>query len=77
MPRYGWHGWNVGEDVTPKEPGKEWLTITEDDEEIAVIVLRTDASIFDGDPEALGSARLVRERTAAHIAKALNAMPEP
>jgi hypothetical protein len=75
--RYEWHGWNVGTDVTPEESGKEWLTITEDDEEYCIIVLRTNASIFDGDPEALESARLIRERHAEHIVKALNATPEP
>lgn len=75
-PRYDWHGWETGYDVSPPEPGKEWLTITEDGEEYAIIVLRTDASIFDGDPEALASARRIREASATHIAKALNAMPE-
>lgn len=30
-------------DCDPPEPGKIWLTIREDGEEIAIIVLRTDA----------------------------------
>lgn len=38
---YSWHGWDSGEDVDPPEPDKQWITITEDGEEYAVIVLRT------------------------------------
>lgn len=71
---YRWSGWHRGEDdCEPTEPGKEWLTIHEHDEEMAMIVLRTDASIFVGDDEALASARWVREERARLIVDALNA----
>jgi hypothetical protein len=72
---YYWSGWDTGGDVTPPEPGKEWLTIYEDGEEMAVIVLRTDAAIYTGDDEALASARQVRETRAQLIVDALNAFP--
>jgi len=44
--RYGWTGWEHGEELDPPEPGKEWLTIgpLNDDgtvtDELAVIVHR-------------------------------------
>jgi hypothetical protein len=77
-PHYDVTGWHDGAvEVDPPEPGKEWLTVRENDEEYAVIVLRTDASIFQGDPEALESARMIREQRASHIAKVLNANPDP
>lgn len=71
-PVYTWSGWEVGEDVTPPEPGKEWLTIYEDGEEYAVIVLRTAASIFLGRPELLERARAMRVERAERIVAALN-----
>lgn len=70
---YTWTGWHEGSDVTPEEPGKEWLTIEEDGEEYAVIVLRTDASVFLSDPSALAKARMRREERAERIVAALNA----
>lgn len=75
-PVFTWTGWHVGDDVDPTEPGKEWLTIEEDGEEYAVIVLRTDASIFDGNPGALNAAYAAREIRAQNIVRALNAMVE-
>ena len=69
-PEFSWHGWDTGEDVEPKEPGKEWLTITEDGEEYATIVLRVDRA---DDVEA---ARAAREIRANAIARALNDMVE-
>jgi len=73
---YAWHGWEVGTDVSPEEPGKEWLVITDDGEEYAIIVLRTDASIFVNDSEALVQARAIREQNADRIVAALNAYKE-
>lgn len=75
-PVFDWHGWNEGDEVSPPEPGKEWLTITEDDEEYAVIVLRTDLDIFAKDPGLLTAARAAREIRANAIVKAMNAMVE-
>ncbi len=69
--RWSWTGWYLGEDVTPEEAGKEWLTIELDGEEAATIVLRTDASIFDGKPEALAEARAQREQLAEAMVTAL------
>lgn len=74
--RYTWHGWETGDDVTPPEPGKEWIEISEDGEEFAVIVLRTDASIFSDDPDALERARNIREHRAQFIVDALNTWEE-
>lgn len=76
-PRYDFTGWETGDEVDPPEPGKEWLTIQEDGEEYAIIVLRTNAWIYEGDPEALASARRIREERAAHIVQALNRFPQP
>ena len=70
--RYGWYGWDTGKDVSPPEPGKEWLTITEDGDELAVIVLRTDLDIFQRKPKLLETARLVREDRARFIVNTLN-----
>jgi hypothetical protein len=39
-PIYGWIGWEDGEELDPPEADKQWLTITEDGEEMAVIVHR-------------------------------------
>jgi hypothetical protein len=39
-PIYDWIGWEEGEELNPPEPGKRWLTITEDGEEMAIIVHR-------------------------------------
>lgn len=75
-PVFEWHGWNEGSDVDPPEPGKEWLTITEDGEEYAVIVLRTDLDIFRNDPGRLNAARAAREIRANAIVRALNTMVE-
>lgn len=82
MRRYAWTGWDTGHDITPEEPGKEWLTITTLDhegnangEEIAIIVLRTDASIFvdmPGGADLLEEARREREQNAQMIVDALN-----
>jgi hypothetical protein len=74
--RFTWVGWDVGEDVSPEETGKEWLTILDEGEEYAVIVLRTDASRFDGNPALLTAARATRELRASNIVKALNEMNE-
>lgn len=80
--RYGYTGWDVGEDVTPEETGKEWLTIGPIDDdgyidgELATIVLRTNASIFDGNPELLDEHRKQRETSAQRIVDALNAFEE-
>lgn len=65
-PFYSWHGWESGEDIDPPEPGKRWLTITEDDEEIAVIVHRMSPR--------LNNAKLMTDKIviADHIVKALN-----
>lgn len=63
--RFGWHGWDKGEDVTPPEPGKRWLTITQHGEELAVIVHRA------GQPS--DTADMARkERYAQQIVNALN-----
>lgn len=69
---YSYEGWFHGiSDIEPPEPGKEWLTISEDGEEYAVIVLRVDA--FDGRPEDLDKARAERVERASRIVSALNA----
>lgn len=70
---YEWHGWDSGEDVVPPEPDKQWLTITEDGEEYAVIVLRT-GSLERGPQTA--AAEYEREQRAARIVAALNAYKE-
>jgi len=74
--RFTWHGWEEGTDVYPEEPGKEWLTILDDGEEYAVIVLRTDADIFRNKPGQLTAARAAREIRANAIVRALNEMVE-
>lgn len=71
--RYTWSGWREGDECDPEEPGKEWLTIEEDGEEYAVIVLRTGASIFAEDTPALSRARTERQARANRIVDALNA----
>lgn len=73
-PVFTWVGWDEGEDVSPPEPGKEWLTILEDGEEYAVIVLRTDLDVFKNDPGRLTAARAAREIRANAIVRALNEM---
>lgn len=76
--RWGYTGWDSGDDVDPPEPGKEWLTIgyLDDagffDEEVAIIVLRTDAKIFRDNPQSLVEARERDEKAAARIVEALN-----
>jgi hypothetical protein len=74
--RFTWTGWESGSDVSPKEPGKEWLAILDEGEEYAVIVLRTDAAVFDNDEGALNAARATRELRAQNIVRALNAAHE-
>jgi hypothetical protein len=65
-PVYSWTGWEDGEDVTPPEPGKQWLTITEDGEEMAVIVHR-----HTGRDDGTQMANKIRR--AQRIVEALNA----
>lgn len=71
-PVFTWSGWHTGDECTPEEPGKEWLEILMDGEEYAIIVLRTDASIFVNDEGALTAARATREIRADMIVRALN-----
>ena len=70
---YACRGWDFGEDVEPPEPDKQWLTITEDDEEYAIVVLRTDA--LERGPQT-AAAEYEREQRAARIVAALNAYKE-
>ena len=67
-PVYQWLGWDEGEEIDPPEPGKRWLTITEDGEEMAVIVHRV-----TGRPD-VDDARqmLAKVRRAQRIVDALN-----
>ena len=37
---WSWSGWDEGEELSPPEPGKRWLTIYHWGEEFAVIVHR-------------------------------------
>lgn len=76
--RYAWNGWHDGAtDCDPPEPGKEWLAINSLDadgypeEEIAVVVLRTDVPSMR-DPAALEAAREERQQRADLIVRALN-----
>ena len=70
---YTWTGWDSGDELDPPEPGKEWLTISDPDgEELAVIVLRTNAGFFKGEPELLEQHRREREQRAGLIVDALN-----
>lgn len=71
---YTFSGWDEGHELDPPEPGKEWLTIYEDGEEYAIIVLRT--SVFEGRPAELNHERAVRVERAARIVDALNAYQE-
>jgi hypothetical protein len=73
---YSWHGWDSGDDVDPPEPGKQWLTITEDGEEYAIIVLRTNASTLVGHPDAVFKREAQLEERATRIVAALNAYRE-
>lgn len=76
MPTYEWQTWSYGdEDCEPPEPGKAWLTILEDGEEYATIVLRTDAPHLST-PAAVLEAQTVRESRADRIVAALNAYRE-
>lgn len=73
-PRYTWTGWSRGEDDSyPPEPGKEWLTICDDGEEMAIIVLRRDVALRQGGDAFLQDARKAREAWANRIVNALNA----
>lgn len=72
MPTYDWFGWDNGDDLPIPEPNKQWLTITEDGEEYAIIVLRTDASTLIGNADAVFAAEADREARAAKIVAALN-----
>ena len=73
---YSWYGWDSGEDLAPPEPGKQWLTITEDGEEHAIIVLRTDATDLIGRPDAVFEREAQLEARATRIVAALNAYRE-
>ena len=67
--------WSDGAtDCEPPEPNKLWLTITEDGEEYAIIVLRKDA--FDFRQKALKEAKGIRLKRARRIVAALNAYKE-
>jgi len=72
--RFTWNGWHEGRDVSPEEPGKEWLEILDDEMEYAIIVLRTDAPRFQDRPGMLTAARATRELRAQNIVRALNEM---
>lgn len=65
-PVYSWIGWEDGDEVDPPEPGKQWLTITEDGEEMAVIVHRHTGR---NDGELMAQ----KIRRAQHIVEALDA----
>ena len=74
---YNWFGWDEGEDLDPPEPGKQWLTITEDGEEYAIIVLRSDAEErLSGRPDAVFEKERELEGRATRIVAALNAYRE-
>lgn len=77
-PEFTWNGWFTAEDSGDGDvpDGEEWLSILEDGEEYAVIVLRTKASIFDGKPDDLAAARVAREIRAETIVRSLNAAVE-
>lgn len=65
--RYSWHGWlNGEEDCDPPEPGKFWLSITEDGDELAIIVHRQWGDERD-EP-----AKYEKEARAQRIVEALN-----
>lgn len=71
--RYSYSGWYFGaDDCDPPEPGKDWIAIEDEGEEMAVIVLRSGASIFQDDPERLRKTRAAKERDAETIVHALN-----
>lgn len=72
---YAVGSWFDGEgDCDPPEPGKEWLTVEEDGEELCILVLRRAAF---ADEAALTAGRAEREERAQRIVNALNFMPEP
>lgn len=77
-PEFTWTGWLTADDSGDGDvpDGLEWLSIEEDGEEYAIVVLRTKASIFEGKPDDLTAARAAREIRANVIVKALNAMVE-
>jgi len=64
-PVYNWIEWEDGEEIDPPEPGKQWLTITEDGEEMAIIVHR-----HTGRNDGMQMAEKVRR--AQRIVEALN-----
>lgn len=74
---YRWVGWFDGRsDCEPPEPGKFWIEIQEDMEEIAIIVWRPreqDAEDFDRGIVVEG--QIHRELTAQLIVDALNNYP--
>ena len=67
--RFTWTSWD--DECDPPEPGKEWLTICEDGEEYAVIVLRTN---INRTPEQIAELRSGCEARAQTIVDALNAV---
>lgn len=67
--------WSDGRfDCEPPEPNKLWLTITEEGEEYALVVLRTER--FGGRYKSIKAAKGQRLLRARHIVAALNAHEE-
>jgi hypothetical protein len=65
---FSWDGWDSGEDVEPPEPGKEWLTVRENGEELAVIVHRqVEDALLDR------HGRIAKRERAVRIVAVLNA----
>lgn len=73
---YAVEGWFDGEgDCEPPEPGKHWLTITEDGEEYAIVVVRRQPGVSETDPEHVAREAAAWDR-AGRVAAALNAYRE-
>lgn len=69
--RFSWSGWYEGEgDCEPPEPGKQWLTIHDQDEEFCVIVLRRDLSSKSSEAYSAKESELMERAT--FLVEALN-----
>lgn len=77
--KYHWHWFDGATDCEPPEPGKEWIAVLDEDEnEICILALRTDASIFVDNAALLAAARDDTAKRADEIIFALNAVnPDP
>lgn len=73
---YAVEGWFDGAgDCEPPEPGKHWLTITEDGEEYAIVVVRRPEGMSETDPVHV-EREAEASRRAERIVAALNAYRE-